>query len=698
VVVVMQPGASAEDVGNVVARVEAAGGEAFVSSGVTRTIIGLVGDIESFAGLNLRAMPGVADVMRVSAPYKLVSRTNHPQMSTVLVGGVPIGPDTFTLIAGPCAVETPQQTLEAAEMAKAAGATLLRGGAYKPRTSPYAFQGLGEAGLKILADVREATGLPVVTEVVDPHDVDLVSSYADMLQVGTRNMANFGLLQAVGQSGKPVMLKRGMQATIEEWLMAAEYIAQRGNLDIVLCERGIRTFERATRNTLDVSAVPVAHGLSHLPVIVDPSHSGGRRDLVVPLSRAAIAVGADGIIVDVHPHPDQALCDGPQALVDDDLRALAAAVRQLPPMLGRRTGYLPPHQRPEDASRLLDVAVVDVQVGDRAQVPPVEQAEQHALLAAGGHDVGRRVGLDHHDVGLHGDGVDAPGAASASRSASRLARRWSSASRSTWWSSACSPAAARIPTWRIPPPSRLRHTRAAATRSAVVASSDPIGAPSPLDRQTDTVSNSRPYAGSSTPLATWRVPQAGAVEVQGQARVVGDRPQPLQLGQRLHGAATEVVGVLDGDRDRRHQVRAGVRAHQRGDRVDVDQPAVRGVGAGGDAGERSTGAELGPHHVRVGVAQQLLPGLHQQPQPELVGHRAARREDRGLLPEQLGDALLERGDGRVLPVDVVADRCRGHRVAHRGGRAGDGVAAEVDRHGTNLRAGPDADCRVSRRS
>ena len=257
-------------------------------------------------------------------------------MSTVLVGGVPIGPDTFTLIAGPCAVETPQQTLEAAEMAKAAGATLLRGGAYKPRTSPYAFQGLGEAGLKILADVREETGLPVVTEVVDAHDVDLVSSYADMLQVGTRNMQNFGLLQAVGQCGKPVMLKRGMQATIEEWLMAAEYIAQRGNLDIVLCERGIRTFETATRNTLDVSAVPVAHDLSHLPVIVDPSHSGGRRDLVVPLSRAAIAVGADGIIVDVHPHPEQALCDGPQALVDDDLRALAAAVRQLPPLLGRR--------------------------------------------------------------------------------------------------------------------------------------------------------------------------------------------------------------------------------------------------------------------------------------------------------------------------------------------------------------------------
>jgi 3-deoxy-7-phosphoheptulonate synthase len=334
-VVVMSTDASASDVEAVVAQVEAAGGEAFVSRGVTRTIVGLVGDIEQFQALNLRSLSGVSDVIRISVPYKLVSRQNHPEMTTVYVGGVPIGPDTFTLIAGPCAVETAEQTLQAAEMAKAAGATLLRGGAYKPRTSPYAFQGLGEAGLKILADVREETGLPVVTEVVDPADVPTVATYADMLQVGTRNMQNFALLQAVGASGRPVMLKRGMTATIEEWLMAAEYIAQRGNLDIVLCERGIRTFEKATRNTLDISAVPVAHGLSHLPVVVDPSHSGGRRDLVVPLSRAAIAVGADGIIVDVHPDPEHALCDGPQALVDGDLRSLASAVRQLPPLLGR---------------------------------------------------------------------------------------------------------------------------------------------------------------------------------------------------------------------------------------------------------------------------------------------------------------------------------------------------------------------------
>jgi 3-deoxy-7-phosphoheptulonate synthase len=334
-VVVMAAEADEADVQAVVTLVETAGGEAFVSRGVNRTIVGLVGDVEQFGALNLRGMRGVNDVVRISVPYKLVSRENHPHRSVVRVGGVPIGPDTMTLIAGPCAVETPEQTLEAAQMAQAAGATLLRGGAFKPRTSPYAFQGLGEKGLRILAEVRKETGMPIVTEVVDAHDVDLVASHADMLQVGTRNMQNFALLQAVGRAGRPVMLKRGMNATIEEWLMAAEYVAQRGNLDIVLCERGIRTFEKATRNTLDISAVPVAQRLSHLPVIVDPSHSGGRRELVLPLTRAAIAIGADGVIIDVHPHPEAALCDGPQALVDGDLRELARTVRDLPPMVGR---------------------------------------------------------------------------------------------------------------------------------------------------------------------------------------------------------------------------------------------------------------------------------------------------------------------------------------------------------------------------
>jgi len=337
-VVVMAPDATDAEIEAVVARVEEVGGVAFVSRGILRTIIGLVGDIEQFWGLNLRGMRGVADVHRISDPYKLVSRQHHPERSTVYVGAtrVPVGPDTFTFIAGPCAVESMQQTLESAHMAKAAGATLLRGGAFKPRTSPYAFQGLGVEGLKILAKVRAATGLPVVTEVVDVADVEVVAEHADMLQIGTRNMANFALLQAAGSAGKPVLLKRGMQSTIEEWLMAAEYVAQRGNLDIVLCERGIRTFESATRYTLDLSAVPVVQTASHLPVIVDPSHAAGRRDLVVPLARAAIGVGADGVMVDVHPDPDQALCDGPQALAGTELRALASAVRQLPPLLDRR--------------------------------------------------------------------------------------------------------------------------------------------------------------------------------------------------------------------------------------------------------------------------------------------------------------------------------------------------------------------------
>jgi 3-deoxy-7-phosphoheptulonate synthase len=342
-VIVMAPEATQTDIDAIVDLVREAGGEAFVSRGVSRTIIGLVGDVEQFGALNLRSRGGVGDVVRISVPYKLVSREHHPNRSVIRAGGVAIGPDTVTIIAGPCTVENPEQTLAAARMAQAAGAALLRGGAFKPRTSPYAFQGLGEAGLKILADVRAETGLPVVTEVIDPASVDLVCSYADMLQVGTRSMQNFALLQAVGSAGKPVLLKRGMNATIEEWLMAAEYIAQRGNLDIVLCERGIRTFETATRNTLDISAVPVAQRLSHLPVIVDPSHSGGRRDLVVPLSRAAIAVGADGIIVDVHPEPALAMCDGDQALVDGDIQELGSSVAELTRIMGRT---LTPAPRP----------------------------------------------------------------------------------------------------------------------------------------------------------------------------------------------------------------------------------------------------------------------------------------------------------------------------------------------------------------
>ncbi|MEU7187235.1 3-deoxy-7-phosphoheptulonate synthase [Streptomyces sp. NPDC045369] len=334
-VVVMAPGATQEDVDAVVGLVRSAGGDAFVSRGVTRTIVGLVGDVDEFEALNLRSRRGVLDVVRISVPYKLVSREHHPARSVVRVGGVPIGPDTLSVVAGPCAVESAEQTLAAARMAQAAGAAMLRGGAFKPRTSPYAYQGLGETGLRILADVRAETGLPVVTEVIDPGSVDLVASYADMLQIGTRNMQNFALLQAVGSAGKPVLLKRGFGATIDEWLMAAEYIAQRGNLDIVLCERGIRTFETATRNTLDISAVPVAQRLSHLPVIVDPSHSGGRRELVLPLMRAALAVGADGVMIDVHPAPETARCDGDQALLEADMREIASTATILSPLMGR---------------------------------------------------------------------------------------------------------------------------------------------------------------------------------------------------------------------------------------------------------------------------------------------------------------------------------------------------------------------------
>jgi 3-deoxy-7-phosphoheptulonate synthase len=334
-VVVMRHTASDDDITKVVDAVNEVGGDAFVSRGRHQTIVGLVGDLAQFSELPLHAFPGVEDVIRVSKPYKLVSNETHPRPSTVYVGDVPIGRDTFTLIAGPCAVESQEQTEAACRMARDAGATILRGGAYKPRTSPYAFQGLGEKGLDILAGVAEDLDMPFVTEVVTPADVEVVAGRADMLQVGTRNMQNFQLLREVGMAGKPVLLKRGMSATIDEWIMAAEYIAHQGNLQVVLCERGIRTHEPATRNTLDVSAVPVAQSLTHLPIIIDPSHSGGKRDLVLPLTRAAIAVGADGVIIDVHPRPEVALCDGPQALVKDDIVRLRETIMKFTDAAGR---------------------------------------------------------------------------------------------------------------------------------------------------------------------------------------------------------------------------------------------------------------------------------------------------------------------------------------------------------------------------
>jgi len=340
-VVVMSADATEPQIAGTVHRIEAAGVTAFVSRGSNRVVIGLVGDPLAIADLDLAGLPGVERVCAATGGLKLVSREVSPVRSVVDVGGVRIGGDEVTLIAGPCAVETADQTLRAAQMAKAAGATLLRGGAFKPRTSPYAFQGVGRSGLDILADVRSETGLPVVTEVLSESDVDIVAERADMIQIGTRNMQNFSLLRAVGASGRPVLLKRGLMATIEEWLLAAEYIAKAGNSSIVLCERGIRTFEPATRNTLDLSAIPIVQRLSHLPVIVDPSHSGGRRDLVLPLTRAAIAVGADGVIVDVHPEPELALCDGGQALGWPEMSELSTAVADLSAVMGRGRSATP---------------------------------------------------------------------------------------------------------------------------------------------------------------------------------------------------------------------------------------------------------------------------------------------------------------------------------------------------------------------
>ncbi len=335
-VVVMKRDATEADIERVSEKVRDAGGEAFVSRGAVHTIIGLVGDTASFMGLGLDNFPGVDHLIQVGKPYKMVARALHPQPTTVKVGPAAVGRETFTIIAGPCAVESEGQALAAARGAKVAGATILRGGAYKPRTSPYSFQGLGERGLEILARCREDTGLPVVTEVMEPRDVELVASWADALQVGTRNMQNFALLREVGATSKPVLLKRGFSATVEEWLMAAEYVAQRGNSDIILCERGIRTFETATRNTLDLGGMVVARQESHLPVIVDPSHAMGHRELVAPMARAAIAAGADGVMIDVHHDPGEALCDGPQALTPADLLELSKDLNALALALGRQ--------------------------------------------------------------------------------------------------------------------------------------------------------------------------------------------------------------------------------------------------------------------------------------------------------------------------------------------------------------------------
>ncbi len=333
--VIMEESATPEQVARVVARVEEVGASAHVSVGERVTVIGVMGDREELTGLPLEAMPGVERVVAILKPYKLVSREFQQADTVVQVRGVRIGGGHFCIIAGPCSVETPEQVLEAARAVKAAGGHMLRGGAYKPRTSPYAFQGLGLEGLRMLAAARDETGLPVVTELMDPRDLDDVYEYADVIQIGARNMQNFQLLAEVGRRDRPVLLKRGLSATIEEWLMAAEYVLKEGNRDVILCERGIRTFETATRNTLDIGAVAVVRLASHLPVVVDPSHATGRPELVLPLSLAAVAAGADGVIVETHPNPEHALCDGPQSLPTSAFAEYAARTRELAAWCGK---------------------------------------------------------------------------------------------------------------------------------------------------------------------------------------------------------------------------------------------------------------------------------------------------------------------------------------------------------------------------
>jgi 3-deoxy-7-phosphoheptulonate synthase len=337
--IVMKETATEEEVEAVVAKIERAGARAHRSSGARVTVIGAIGDVEqdaSVESLGLEGQAGVDRVVPILKPYKLASaQITHGERSVLDVDGRKVGGESFALIAGPCTVESREQTLQTARVVRDAGATLLRGGAYKPRTSPYAFQGLGQEGLRLLAEAKAETGLPVVTELMDIRDIDAVLEVADVVQIGARNMQNYPLLAEIGRAGRPALLKRGLSATLDELLMAAEYILKEGNPNVMLCERGIRTFETAYRFTLDLMAVPVLKELSHLPVIVDPSHAAGRRDLVGPLSLAAAAVGADGIIVEVHPNPDEAICDGPQALRTEDFAEYALMVERAAALAGK---------------------------------------------------------------------------------------------------------------------------------------------------------------------------------------------------------------------------------------------------------------------------------------------------------------------------------------------------------------------------
>ncbi|MGQ9598419.1 MAG: 3-deoxy-7-phosphoheptulonate synthase [Anaerolineae bacterium] len=332
-IVIMKQGATRSQILNVTARLEQWGCRVHLSEGNERTILGIIGNGRSIDRGQIERMDGVERTMPVLQPFKLASREFHPQDTAFSINGVTIGSKRLVVMAGPCAVEGSEPFLEAARLVKEMGAHMLRGGAFKPRTSPYSFQGLAEEGLRILAAAREETGLPVITEVIAPELVPLVATYADVLQIGARNMQNYALLHAVGEAQRPVLLKRGMMSTVEELLMSAEYILSHGNERVMLCERGIRTFEPSTRNTLDINAVPLLKQLSHLPVIVDPSHGTGRWELVGAVAKAAVAAGADGLLVEVHPHPDQALSDGTQSLTPrsfarmmKELQAVALAV------------------------------------------------------------------------------------------------------------------------------------------------------------------------------------------------------------------------------------------------------------------------------------------------------------------------------------------------------------------------------------
>ncbi len=334
-IIIMKPGASPEAVGRVTGVIEEKGLQVHLSQGHQVTIIGVVGDKSLLEGVNFEVSEGVERVVPVTESYKLANRKFHPENSAVPAGNTVIGPGTLTVMAGPCAVESREQLLETAFAVKKAGASFLRGGAYKPRTSPYSFQGLEEEGLKYMKEAREATGLGVICEVTSEHAIEKAVKYVDMLQIGARNMQNFELLKEAGRAGLPVLLKRGLSATIDEWLNAAEYIMAEGNPNVTLCERGIRTFETATRNTLDISAVPVLRSRTHLPIILDPSHATGVRDYVEPLAKAAIAAGADGLMIEVHPDPARALSDGPQSLTFDQFEGLMGRLKPYAKLEGR---------------------------------------------------------------------------------------------------------------------------------------------------------------------------------------------------------------------------------------------------------------------------------------------------------------------------------------------------------------------------